>query len=190
MAATVESEVWTGGSDGSPNKTTASLLRYRTDDSPTEQLTSNPIPIPNSGLNHSFWIHNALAISGTFDQVSNIRFHTDGSINFTYGTDGKVVRGNRDSGDHGVPESDYEVATGTIKETGDDLGGNHSYFSGQSTPEVNVENDTSGSKATIDSNSYLSSTSTKAVVTQLDVDTDASSGVQSNETYTFTYDEI
>lgn len=192
MAATVESEVWTGGSDGSPNKSTSGTgtLRYRTDDSPTTIDKTNPLVIPSSGTNYSFWIHNALSISGTYDEVSNIRFHTDGSIGFSLGSSGKVVRGNRDSGDHGCPESSYNMATGTTGTSGDDLGGNHGYYSGQSTPEANVANDTSGSKATIDSSTYTSDGSTYALVTQADVDTDATSGVQSNETYTFTYDEI
>ncbi|MDY6788787.1 MAG: hypothetical protein SVV03_02380 [Candidatus Nanohaloarchaea archaeon] len=101
-----------------------------------------------------------------------------------------MVRGARDTGDEGCPEANYNVATGTIGTTGDDLGANHSYYSGQSTPEVNVTNDTSSSPATIDSNTYTTSTSTKAVVLQTDVDTDATSGIQSDETFTFRYDEI
>jgi len=190
MAATVEIEFWSGGSDGSPNKTTASTLRFRTDDNPDLIDTSNPLIIPDSGLNHSFWQHIALAISGTFDEVSNIRFHTDGTIGYTLGTDGKVVRGNRDSGDNGCAEADYDVATGTTGTSGDDLGGNHGFYSGQTTSEADISNDTSGSPATIDSNTYTSNTSTKAVVLQADVDTDASPGIQSDETFTFLYDEI
>lgn len=190
MAATVDVEYWSGGSDGSPNKTSASTLRFRTDDSPDTIDTTNPLVIPDSGTNFSFWQHVALAISGTFDEVMNIRFHTDGTIGYSFGTNGQVVRGNQDSGDHGCSESNYNVATGTVGTSGDDLGANHSFYSGESTPEVNVENDTSGSPATIDSNTYTSSTSTKAVVLQADVDTDASSGIQSDETFTFLYDEV
>lgn len=190
MAATVEVETWTGGSAGSPNKTTAADFRYRTDDSPTTKDRTNPLVQPDTGQNYSYWQHTALAISGTFDEVSNIRFFTDGSVDWALGTDGYVQRGAQDSGDQGCPEGSYEPATGTTGETGDDLAANHSYFSGQTTPTTNVENDTSGSPATIDSNTYTSSTSTKAVVTQAIVDTDATSGVKSDETFTFRYDEI
>ena len=192
MAATVDIEAWTGddGNGNPASKTTASSFRFRTDDSPTTVDTTNPLIIPDSGTNHSFWMSVGLAISGTYDEVSNIRFHTDGTIGYSLGTNGQVVRGNRDSGDNGVTESDYEQATGTTGTSGDDLGGNHGFFSGQSTPEVNVENDTSGSPATIDSNTYTSDQSTKAVVMQADVDTDASSGIQSDEDITFLYDEI
>lgn len=190
MAATVNTEVWTGGSAGSPNKTAASTLRFRTDDSPTTTDTSNPLIIPDSGTNYSYWVHLALEISGTFSEVSNIRFYTDGSLGFTLGTAGQVVRGNRDSGDQGCPESSYEVASGTVGTSGDDLGANHGYFSGQSTPEADAFNATSGSPITVDSSTYTSSTSSKAVVLQADVDTDASTGTQSDETFTFLYDEV
>lgn len=192
MAATVDLEAWTGD-DGSGNpstKTTASSFRFRTDDSPTTIDTSNPLIIPDSNLNHSFWMSIGLAISGTYDEVSNIRFHTDGAIGYSLGTNGKVVRGNRDTGDNGVTEAEYEQATGTTGTSGDDLGGNHTFFSGQTTPEVDVVNDTSSSPATIDSNTYTTNQSTKATVLQADVDTDASSGVQSDETFTWLYDEI
>jgi len=192
MPATAELEAWTGddGSGNPASKTTASSFRFRTDDSPTTIDTSNPLIVPDSGLNHSFYMSIAVAFSGTFDEVSNIRFHTDGGIGYTLGTNGGVVRGNRDSGDNGVTEANYEEATGTVGSSGDDLGSNHGYFSGQSTPEADISNDTSSSPATIDSNTYTSNTSTKAVVLQADIDTDASSGVQSDETITFLYDEI
>ena len=190
MAATVEIETWTGGSTGSPNKTTAADFRYRTDDSPTTKDRTNPLVKPDSGQNYSFWQHTALAISGTFDEVSNIRFFTDGTIGFTLGTAGLVQRGNRDSGDQGCPEASYEPATGTTGTTGDDLATNHGYYSGQTTSTADVANDTSGSPAQIDSSTYTAATSSYAVVTQAVVDADATSGVQADETFTFRYDEI
>jgi len=190
MAATVNTEVWTGGSDGSPNKTDASTIRFRTDDSPTTIDTTNPLVIPDSGENYSFWVHLAINWSGTYDEISNIRFHTDGSIGYSLGTGGQLRRGNQDSGDNGVDESNYEVASGTVGTTGDSIESTYSFYSGQTTPVVNAENDTSGSPATIDSTTYTTDGSSKAVVLQPSVDTDASSGVQSDETLTILYDEI
>lgn len=190
MAATVNVEVWTGGSAGSPTKTNASTLRFRTDDSPSTIDTTNPLIIPDSGTNYSYWMHVALNWSGTYSEISNIRFHTDGAIGWSLGTAGQVVRGNRDSGDHGCPEASYAVATGTAGTSGDDLGANHGYYSAQTTSEADVTGDTSGAKATIDSSTYTTDGSSKAVVLQADVDTDASTGVQPDETFTFTYDEI
>lgn len=190
MAATVNTEVWTGGSGGSPNKTDASTLRFRTDDSPTTTDTTNSIPIPDSGLNHSYWIHAAINWSGTYTEISNIRFYTDGTLGWSAGTDGDVQLGNRDSGDLGCPEASYDPATGTTGTSGDDLGANHSYYSGQTTSETSAFVFTSGSTATIDSNTYSTDGSSYAAVLQLDVDTDASAGTQSDETFTFLYDEI
>ena len=191
MGATVDIEIWTGGSSGSVGtKTDVSNFRFRTDDSPDTIDTTNPIPIPDSGLNRSFWVHLAMNWSGTYDEISNIRFYTDGSMDYDAGTDGVVNLGNRDSGDLGCPEDDYEPATGTEGTSGDDLGDTHDYYSGQSTPETDAFGFTSDSPATIDSSSYTSDGSSYAAVVQLDVDTDASAGIQSNETYTFLYDEI
>jgi len=190
MAATVEIETWTGGSAGAPNKTTAADFRYRTDDSPTTQDRTNPLVKPSSGQNYSFWQHTALAISGTFDEVSNIRFFTDGAIGFTLGTNGLVQRGNRDSAPHGCPEASYEPATGTVGTTGDDLAANHGYYSGQTTPTADVANDTSGSPALLDDSVYTAATSSYAVVTQAVVDADATSGVQAEETFTLRFDEV
>lgn len=193
MVATVNVEYWNGGTDGSPTKTTASTFRFRTDDSPATIDNTNPLIVPSSGLNYSFWTHIALAISGTFTEVSNIRFYSDGSNAWTLGTSGAVNRGNRDSGDHGCAEADYDVATGTTGTTGDALddGTNgHGFYNGQTTPTASVFSDTSGSPATIDSSTYTTTTSTKAVVLQVVVDTDATQGTQSSETFTFLYDEI
>jgi len=193
MAATVAVEYWNGGSDGTPTKTSASTFRFRSDDSPATINATNPLVIPSTGNNYSYWTHIALAISGTFTEVSNIRFYSDGTIAWTLGTDGKVVRGARDSGDQGCPEASYEVATGTSGTTGDyldDATNGHTYYNGQTTPTADVTSDTSGSPATIDSSTYSSADSTKAVVLQTIVDTDATAGTQASETFTFLYDEI
>ena len=191
MAATVNVEFWTGGSSGSVGtKTDSSNFRFRTDDQPSTIDTTNPVPIPDSGINYSFWIHTAINWSGTYDEISNIRFYTDGSLGYALGTDGQIALGNRDTGDLGCPEASYEPATGTVGTSGDDLGANHAYYSGQTTSEVDAFSFTSGSPAQIDSSTYTADGSSYAAVIQADVDTDASAGVQSNETYTFLYDEI
>jgi len=191
MAATVVTEVWTGGTSGSPgSKTNASTLRFRTDDSPTTTDTSNPLIIPDSGTNYSYWVHLALDISGTFSEVSNIRFYSDGTLGWSLGTAGQVARGNRDSGDQGCPEASYDPASGTVGTSGNDLGANHSYFSAQTTSEADAFAATSGSPITVDSSTYTTATSSKAVVLQADVDTDASTGTQADETFTFLYDEV
>lgn len=193
MVATVAVEYWNGGTDGSPTKTSASTFRFRTDDSPATIDNTNPLIVPDTGLNYSYWSHIALAISGTFTEVSNIRFYSDGSNSWTLGTGGGVVRGNRDTGDNGVAEASYEVATGTTGTTGDALDDGtdgHTFYNTQTTPTADAFSDTSGSPATIDSSTITTASSSKAVVLQTIVDTDATQGTQTSETFTFLYDEI
>lgn len=187
---TVNVEYWNGGSAGSPNKSNASTYRYRTDDNPATIDNTNPCVIPDSGLNYSFWRHIALNWSGTYDEISNFRIYTDGTLYSGLGTSGQVQRGNRDSGDQGCPEASYEPATGTVGTSGDDLGANHGYFSGQTTSTVDLSNATSGSPVTLDSSTYTTDGSCNALVDQVVVDTDAGSGTKSSESYTFQYDVI
>jgi len=193
MVATVAVEFWATGSDGSPNKTSAATLRFRTDDSPNTIDNTNSIVIPTAGSNFSFWQHVALAISGTFTQVDNIRFHSDGTVGWTFGAAGELSRGNRDSGDHGCTEANYDVATGTPATTGDEINdavNGHGFYEPETVSTADVDSDTSGSPATIDSAAHTSSESSKAVVLQVKLDSDATLGAQSSETLTFLYDEI
>lgn len=187
---TVNVEFWTGGSAGSPTKTNASTFRYRTDDDPDTIDNTNPCVIPDTGLNYSFWRHIALNWSGTYDEISNFRLYTGGTLFSGLGTDGEVQRGNRDTGDQGVPEASYEPASGTVSTTGDDIATTHPYFSGQSTPTANLSNATSGSPITLDSTTYTTDGSCKALCDQVVVDTDASSGTKSSVTYTVQFDVI
>lgn len=193
MTATVVVEYWNGGSAGSPTKTSASTFRFRTDDSPATINTTNSLVKPTSGQNYSYWVHVALAISGTFTQVDNIRFYTDGTISWTLGSTGNVRIGTRDSGDEGCPVANYEPAAGTSGTTGyslEDGTNGHDYYKSQSTPVTTATTFTSGSPATIDSTAHTSAESSKAVVLQVKIDNDATQGSQSSETFTLIYDEI
>jgi hypothetical protein len=192
MAATVEVEVWTGGSDGSPSKANDDTLRFRTDDSPGTRDATNPCVIPSSGTNYSYWVHVALALSGTYTQIDNVRHYSDGDISWTLGTGGGVVRGNRDTGDHGVASDSYEKVHGTEGTSGSAIESEYTFYSGQTTKTANVTSDTSGSPATIDSTTHgpNAEESTKAVVLQAVIADDATQGTQAAETFTFVYDEI
>jgi hypothetical protein len=197
LPATVIVEQANGGSDGSPgseNEVTAST-RLQTKDQFAPTDTSYPVPIPESGFKYSYWIHVYLKITvAPSVKINNVRFHSDGSIGWNFGTDGELRRGNRDSGDHGCPmDSEYDVATGTEGETGDSIedGSNgHDYYNAQTTKTADVASDTEGSPATIDSTDHTTTGKCKAVVLQVKVDTDAIQGEQTDETLTFKYDEI
>lgn len=186
MVATYAVERLTGAG---PTVTVVTNVRLRTDDANTADLT-NPVVFSASSSGRSYWAHVRLAFSGTFSQVSNIRHYSDGAIGWTFGATGKLYRGNRDSGDDGCPTASYQQASGTPGVIGNNLDTSHAYYSGQSTPSVNVNSDTSGSPMTVDSNAYTVAGSTYGVVLQVFVATDATQGLQTAETLTFMVDEI
>jgi hypothetical protein len=196
MVATVNVQQAVGGSDGSPgtynNITTSTRLQTKDQFAPSD--ISYPVPIPQSGFSYSYWIHVCLDLSGTFATINNVRFYSDGSIGWSFGTGGELRRGNRDSGDHGCPmDSEYNLATGTEASTGDSVEDEtlgHGYYNSQTTPIVDVSNDTEGSPAVVDSADHNGAGKTKAVVLQCKVASDAVQGEQSDETLSFKYDEI
>ena len=205
IVATVNIEIWKGGSAGVPGTETnvdalgPPNVRFHTSDAPDAIDTTNPIPIPTSGQNNSFWVHVAVQFGGTFTQLSNFRHYSDGAIGWTFGTIPttprvpQLARGKRDTGDNGCPKANYAVATGTVGTTGDDMAGDtlgHSFYRLQATETVNINSDTSGAPATIDTTTYTVAGDTKAIVMQVNVGTDATQGDQGNETLTWLYDEI
>jgi len=197
MVATVGIYQANGGSDGSPlseNEITTSTRLQTADQFAPADLTY-PVPIPASGWNYSYWIHVYLKITGgTFTKINNVKFWSDGSIDWTLGTGGELRVGNRDTGDIGCPmPTNYEVATGTQGETGhaiEDGVNGHTYYNGQTTPTQNVANFTSTNKATVDTTDHTTTGDCKAVVLQVKVGSDATQGEQPDETLYFSYDEI
>jgi len=190
MAATVEV---VEGNGATPTWTVITSARYCTSDT-YNPGTNYPCVVPSSGQNYSYWKHHALKLSGTFTKITNIKWYTDGTISWDLGTNGKVVVGIRDSGDNGCPPASYDQATGTEGTTGDymaDSTNGHSYYKDQTASPADVTNYTSSSPLDVDSTEYTSATdATKAVVTQVIIDTDATQGAKSAETFTFRYDEI
>ena len=196
MVATVNIQQAIGGSDANPatynNITTSTRLQTKDQYNPTD--TNYPIPIPTTGYKHSYWIHICLDLSGTFTKINNIRFYSDGTIGWNYGTGGELRRGSRDTSDHGCPiPTEYDIATGTEADTGDtieDETNGHDYYNTQTTPTTNVANDTETTPATIDSTDHTTTGKTKAVVLQCKIANDAIQGQQTTETLSFKYDEI
>ena len=196
MAATVEVQEITGPAGNKTYTTITNRVRLFTADQATDQSSPQltyPVPIPDSGFNYSYWKHICLYVTGTFTKVDNIRHYSDGSIGWNFGTGGELRRGNRDSGDHGCPESEYQQASGTQGTTGyaiEDSTNGHTYYKSQNTPTANVANDTSDNPAVIDSTGLTSPGRTKSVVLQVKVASNATSGVQPAETLTWKYDVI
>jgi len=197
MVATVKVYQATGGSDATPEAETeiTSSTRLQTKDQFDPADITYPIPIPTSGFKYSYWIHVYLKITGgTFTKINNIRFYSDGAIGWNYGSNGKLQRGMRDSGDQGAPmNTNYEVATGSEGVSGDaidDATNGHSYFKTAPNGVKDVASDVVGDPATVDSTDHTEAGSCKAIVLQVKVDTDATQGEQIDETLTFLYDEI
>lgn len=202
MVATVVVDEANGGTDGTPGSknrvdgqgvNAGTDVRYCTADAYND-VSSNPCIIPASGDNYSFWKHHFLDISGTFTQVDNIKWYTDGTIGWTCGTGGGLFVGLRDAGDNGCPmDTEYDVATGTPGTTGDwmdDVTLGHGYYKDETATPVDASAYTSGSPLTVDTAAYTSADESDAVVTQVKLHDDATQGTQTDETLTFVYDEI
>jgi len=175
-----------------PDYTDLTSARYCTTDSPTPG-TANSIPIPTAGFNYSFMKHHVLAMSGTFTRIDNIRWYTDGAIGWNFGTSGHLFVGYRSSGDIGAPTSNsYYRASGTVGTTGLIMASAHPYYHslGVSASMVLASCSIAASSYIIDSTAYESTGKSKALVTQVSVDDDATQGTQIAEVVTFRYDEV
>jgi len=200
LVATVGVYQATLGSDGAPGteNEVATSTRLQTKDQFVIDDTSYPIPIPTSGFNYSYWIHVYLKITGgTFIKINNVKFWSDGTIGWDFGTGGELRIGNRDTGDIGCPmDTEYDVATGVEGTSGDEIEHattGHGYYLGQTTKTKNVEDWVTGTKAILDSSDHTVAGMCKAAVFQCKVDTagnGAVQGEQTDETMYFSYDEI
>lgn len=180
MAATVTIRRWTGTS-GSETKSdiTSINTRANAEDTHTTAGTSNPIQIPSSSSNYSYWVSTRLsADTSPANTINNLRWYTDGSNNF--GT-GITCIGNTASG--------YVQATGTPGTSGTELTtGNHANLAGS---PVDVFGHTSGSPKTVTGSITNPSTGDFGhfFVYQIVVGTTAAAGPSSSETFSWRYDE-
>lgn len=176
-----------------PAYTDITSARYCTADSVTPG-TVNPIPIPSAGsFNRSYWKSHCLVMSGTFTDISNIKWYSDGAEAWTLGTSGQIFIGTKGSGDNGCPTANYVQAGGTQGTTGNDIwdttGDGYTYYSGE-TPSL-ATTYTSASPLSVDSTHYSAAGSRcKFVVTQVSVDDDATHGAQTAEVFTWRFDEV
>lgn len=156
-------------------------------------VLATPCVIATGGvgnLSYSFWKHFFLDLSGSYTRINNVVFYCDGTIGWALGTSGEVRIGLRDAGDNGVPTGNYDQSTGSAT-TGDDMETGHTYYSGQGTPSADVSSYATGSALTIDSaNHDGAAEKTKGICVQCKIDGDATRGEQTDETFTFRFDEI
>jgi hypothetical protein len=183
MPATVIINRWTGSS-GSPTYTdiTSKNTVANAVDSHqgTASTSTNPIRIPSSGTNYSFWVVTRLqATAAPAGTIDNIKWYTDGSNNFT--TPGVDCIGNT--------ATTYVQALGTTGTTGLALGTtNYTTLTGTA---ANVFSSfTSGSPKSV-TGSIVGTTGHfgDLFVYQITVGTNATPGTTAQETFTWSYDE-
>jgi hypothetical protein len=197
--ATMVVQQWT---TATPTKTTVTTPRLSTMDSAAPG-TANPIPIPTSSYNYSFWASFFLTCTnfGTATLVNNHKFYSDGTIGWNYGSGGGLLVCLKSTGDNGVPTANYQIATGTVGTTGyssDDVTNGYAYYktgsSNHQAPATVANYTLAGTMLTVDTTTQLTGTGNfYGVVLQAKVDTAANGaarGAQAAETLTFQYDEV
>src|SRR5712692_9077134 len=124
MVATLKIFVDTGGSNGVPGTSTdttaltPSNVRLKTADDPTIDLV-NPIPIPASSVNNSFW--KSCFVKCTVapnTQINNLKVYTGGT---DFGTGITTKIGNQFPTHNLASTAGYKVATGVVGTSGDDM---------------------------------------------------------------------
>jgi len=185
MVAVIDIERLTGST---PTRTTIKGLnsRFNAFDSQTTGDTSNPIEIPSSGTNYSYWANTQLNCTTTPDNlVDALEWFTDGSN--TYGTGIALVVAQ-------AALASYTEAPGTPGVSGTELT-NANYTGGTLTPATPTDafNETTGSPLSVAGS--IANPSTGAfgdmVILQVQVGTSATPGTKpaTPEDITWRYDE-
>lgn len=198
MAATMQVFYSLEGSDGTPGRhisvdALTPNLRFKTEDTDGELIdTDNPIPIPGAGSNWSFWKQVVLQCTAPpASQVNNVKFYTDEGSDFGLGID--LFIGNQFPIRNSGATTGYDVATGVVGTSGDDMLGASGH--GDVTTETDAFLHNSGNKKDIS----ISETGAKIIsighstdymVFQMEVTSAASPGDLANKMFKLQYDEI
>jgi hypothetical protein len=184
MAATVQVGRKTGAGAGSFTDITGINTRANAEDVHSTAGTSNPIRVPTSGTNYSYWVTTRLKATVTpAGTIDNLNWYTDGANGFGTGITCKVAKASTGA------NAGYVQATGTAGTTGTQLTqGNHA---GLDAAPVDAFGKTSGAPLALVGSIANPSTGEFGdhVVYQIEVGTTAGPGATAQETFTFTYDE-
>lgn len=204
MVATTAIFSSSGGTDGAPGLDDDSSLRspvnirFKTNDNPVID-TADPIPIPGTGTNRSFWKPLFLKVTGgSFVQINNIQFFTDGT---DFGTGILVNVGDQLPTKNALSSSGYNVATGIVGTSGDEMNITTNPTTGYTgiTSVTDAFTFTSGSPfapgdvTTISESGNIIDAvgeTSNYYVFQMEVVPAASPGDLPDETWTWQYDEI
>ena len=195
MVATLLIYVDFGGSDGTPgtNQDTTALgppnIRLKTADDATIDAI-NPIPIPASSTNNSFWKSCYVRCSVAPDtQINNLKLYTDGA---GFGTGITTYIGDQFPTRNSGSTAAYKKAVGTVGTSGTEIVAGYTGISSK----TDFFTFTSGSPLTGPSISEAGNIITTIghtsnyFVLQATVGTTASPGNKIDETITLVYDEI
>lgn len=194
MAATLQEVFDNAGTDENPGNETVidalgpPRLKMKTADNATIDFI-NPIPKPTSGTNYSFWKQVYLKASvAPSSQCDNFKWYTDGA---GFGTGISLKIGTETPTKTHASDAGYEVATGTVGETGDEMVAAHALLTGKS----DAFGYTSGSPKTVscsEAGNLINAIgeTTDYIILQAEVINTASAGTPSNETCTWVWDEI
>lgn len=176
MSATVIINRLTGAGPSKTNITSANTRVNAADVAYTNE-TTNPIAIPGSGSNYSFWCVTRLECTvAPATLVNNLKWFTDGTNSF--GT-GVTCLGETATG--------YVQASGTVGTTGIQLTtGNYGTLAGSPS---NVFSFTAGSPLAVAGSTSGTGDFGDYVVYQFAVGSTASPGASGQETFTWQYDE-
>ena len=182
-----------GGSDAAPGTEQnvdgfTPSIRFKTDDDATID-TNNPIPIPESGTKYSYLKQIYMkCTTAPSTKVDNVKFYTDGG---GFGTGITVKIGDETPTKNSGSDAGYEIATGTLGDTGDEMVAAHAGLTGS----TDAFTYTSGSPKTLsisETDSLINAIGemTNYLIFQMEVIPTASPGDLANETWTIKYDEI
>lgn len=153
--------------------------RANAEDAHSTADTDNPIQIPASGTNYSYWVVTRLDCTVTpTTTINNVKWYTDGANGFGTGVTCKMNTA-----------TDYVQATGTEGTTGTQLTtGNYGTLAGAPSDCFGF---TSGSPKSVTGSIDNPDTGQfgDRVVYQLEVADTASAGATSTETFTWKFDE-
>jgi len=184
-----------GGTDATPGtqQDTDALgppnIRWKTADDELIDV-NNPVPIPTAGTNRSFWKQIYIKANTAPDtQVDNIKFFTDGT---GYGTGITLQVGDQFPVKNSGSNAGYEVATGVVGTSGDDLVTNHAGITAVSNAFLFTLGSPLSGPTISEAGSIINAINETSnyLIFQAEVITTATPGNKADETLTFQYDEI
>ena len=196
MASTILINTCFAGTDTSPgtddSDVTSGTLRFKFSDDNTADA-NNPLAIPSSGTDYSFWKHTYFRMSARpgAEVVNNLKFYSDGANGFGTGVD--LFASDQLAAHTAAADTEYEVDNHTQGLTSDDMdagSNNHSIC----TTLTTVFSLTSGSPLAVtigEASSQMDAVAevSNFVLLQMTVASTASSGTLTAETLTYRYDE-